>query len=203
MLRNIIFDMGNVLIEFNPARFVCCVGLDDAADRELLLKEIFRSEDWRQGDSGEIDEAEMEKRVFGRIPERLHAAAHRLIFRWNELAAPIDGMKRLVADCKAAGLGIYLLSNASVRQPEYWPDIPGSEYFDGAVVSACCRCVKPSKEIFRLTMEKFGLRAEECLFVDDVQENVDGAEKAGLMGFLFTGDADALRRAVREMGAKV
>ena len=203
MLRNIIFDMGGVMTEYDPVYFVSCLEEIGPEDRELLLKEIFRSEDWKLNDLGEIAEAELERRVFSRIPERLHAAAHRMIFEWDQISRPIEGMADLAKDCRAAGLGVYLLSNASVRQPEYWPSGPGSEFFDGTFVSAFYRCVKPSREIFLCAVEKFSLKADECLFVDDVRANVDGAIAAGLMGFHFTGDADALRKAIRDLGANI
>ena len=203
MLRNIIFDMGGVLTEFDPEYFVGTLDLEEKGDAELLLNEIFRSEDWKLNDLGEIEESELEKRVFSRLPERLHAAAHRMIYEWDQISRPIEGMAELVRDCRAAGLGVYLLSNASVRQPEYWPSIPGSEYFDGTCVSAFYRLLKPSKEIFQLAIEKFSLKAEECLFVDDMKVNADGAIAAGLMGFHFTGDADALREAIRGLGVPV
>ena len=203
MLRNIIFDMGGVLTEFDPEYFISCLDLKETGDAGLLMSEVFRSEDWRLNDLGEIDEEELEKRVFSRIPERLHADAHRLIYEWDRMSRPIAGMAGLVKDCKAAGLGVYLLSNASVRQPEYWPRIPGSEHFDGTFVSAFYRCLKPSKEIFKMALAKFSLKAEECLFVDDTKANAEGAEAAGLMGFHFTGDADVLRRAIRDLGVPV
>jgi putative hydrolase of the HAD superfamily len=203
MLRNIIFDMGGVLIRYEPEYFVRRVCPESASDREILLKEIFCSEDWKLNDRGDIDEAELEKRVMRRIPAHLHDAAHRMIYEWDRFAAPIEGMAQLVRDCKAAGLGIYLLSNASRRQPEYWVNIPGSEYFDDTFVSAFYRCLKPSGEIFRLALEKFGVKANECPFVDDMPGNAEGAMQAGLDGFHFTGNADKLRESVRKMGAAV
>lgn len=203
MLRNIIFDMGGVLTEFNPEYFVSTLDLEKKGDAELLLNEIFRSEEWKLNDLGEIGESELERRVFPRLPERLHTAAHRMIFEWDQISRPIKGMADLVKDCKAAGLSVYLLSNASVRQPEYWPSIPGSEYFDGTCVSAFYKLLKPSGEIFRLALGKFSLKAEECLFVDDMQPNVDGAMAAGLMAVRFDGDADKLRQMIRSMGADV
>ena len=203
MLRNIIFDMGGVLTEFDPVYFVSTLELEEKRDAELLLNEIFRSEDWKLNDLGEIAESELERRVFLRLPERLHAAAHRMIYEWDQISRPIEGMADLVRDCKAAGLGIYLLSNASMRQPEYWPSIPGSEYFEGTCVSAFYKLLKPSKEIFHLALNKFSLKAEESLFVDDTKINADGAIAAGLMGFHFTGDADALRKAIRDLGVNI
>ena len=198
MSHNVIFDMGNVLIRYDPAHFIEREGIESAEDRQLLMKAIFRSPDWPAMDRGELDEAAMQARAFQRLPERLHGAAHRLIFSWEKPMEPIPGMADFVRECKAKGLGIYLLSNASVRQPEYWPDIPGSECFDGAVVSAFLRLVKPQRAIYEYLLVRYGLKAEESLFIDDVPANVEGAISAGMQGVVFDGDAAALRRAVLE-----
>lgn len=200
MLRNIIFDMGGVLINWDPAHFVARAGVTDPADRELLLGEIFRSPDWPRLDQGTCTEAGLEARALQCLPERLHAAAHELIFHWERPMEPIPGMADLARACKAAGLNVYLLSNASARQPEYWPEIPGSECFDGAVISALEKCVKPGPEIFRVLLERYRLKPEECLFVDDMPQNVAGAERAGMCGYLFAGGAAALRAHLQGLG---
>ena len=195
-LQNIIFDMGNVLINYDPVHFVEREGIADAADRELLLNTIFRAEGWAKLDSGEMVEAELESQVLPALPARLHAAAHRLIFAWERRIEAIPGMEALIQECKGRGLGVYLLSNASLRQPEYWKDVPCSRFFDGAVVSACERCVKPDPEIYRRLLDRYGLEAGECVFVDDVQANVDGAVAAGMCGIRFEGSAEKLREAL-------
>ena len=201
MIRNIVFDMGNVLINYDPAHFVARLGLENPEDEQLLLREIFQSPDWARQDRGEIGESGLYALVCGRLPARLHGAAEELIFRWNEPIEPIGGMDGLVKKCKDAGLGVYLLSNASVRQREYWDEIPGSELFDGRIISAEVKCVKPGPEIYGILLERFGLKAEESVFVDDMPANVEGAKRAGLRGILFDGDPDALERALRESGA--
>lgn len=195
MIRNIIFDMGNVLIRYDPEYFIERSGIRDPQDKALLLKEVSHSPEWSLMDYGRLTEPEMEEYAYSRLPEHLHQAARDLIYHW-ENREPIPGMAELVRDCKKAGLGVYLLSNASFRQPDYWADIPGSEYFDGVMVSAFEGCVKPSAEIFRRLLERFCLKAEECLFVDDMPENVAGSKRAGIEGFVFQGDAAALRRAI-------
>ncbi len=196
MIRNVIFDMGNVLIRYDPVHFIQREHIESAGDRALLLNAVFHSPEWPAMDRGDLDEAALEKIAFSRLPQRLHALAHRLIFAWEKPMEPIPGMADFVRACKAAGKRVYLLSNASVRQPEYWPEIPGSECFDGAVVSAFLRCVKPQREIYEYLLEKYGLKAEECLFIDDVPANVEGAVGAGLRGVVFRGDVEALRRIV-------
>ncbi len=203
MLRSVIFDMGNVLLRFEPERFLDRWNIRDLADRELLLGEIFHSPDWPGLDSGESSEEELEERARKRLPERLHTVAHSLIFEWDVPIEPIPGMAELLAECKEAQLGLYLLSNASRRQPDYWSRVPGSSLFDGAVVSAFCRLVKPGAQIYQYTLEKFHLRPEECLFVDDMEANVRAAEAEGIHGFVFNGDIKALRRCIEELGVSL
>ncbi len=83
MLKNIIFDIGNVITEYEPERFIGRVGITDAVDKEQLLREIFRSNEWKLTDKGELTEAQLEEIVFGRIGEHLRDAAHRLIYGWD------------------------------------------------------------------------------------------------------------------------
>ncbi len=194
MVKNLILDMGNVLIEFAPDRFIADLGVTDPEVHALLLREVFRSAEWTALDHGDMDEGEALNRICLRLPDDLCPMAERLVFHWNEPLHPIPGMAELMRDCKAAGMGIYLLSNASVRHGEYWSHVPGSEYFDGVIVSANLKMVKPSPEIFRYVLDTYGLKAEECLLVDDMTYNVEGAEAVGIPGFHFHNNAAALRQ---------
>ena len=194
MIRNVVFDMGNVLINFNQGHFIDRAGVTDPADKELLLRELFHSIEWSLMDWGKMTEPEAEAAILPRLPERLHKVAHDMIFRWNEPVEPIPGMAKLIADCKAKGMGIYLLSNASERLYTYFDTIPGHELFEGRVVSATEKCVKPMPEIYQALLDRYHLKAEECLFVDDIAINVTGAMNCGLQGHVFDGDADRLRR---------
>lgn len=200
MLTTLLCDMGNVLIRYEPETFLDRYGIHDPQDRALLLGEIFRSPLWPKMDSGELDEDGLEALVLPRLPERLHPVAHNLIFHWDEPILPVPGMAELLRACKEAGLQLYLLSNASRRQPDYWSRVPGSSLFDGGIVSAFYRCVKPSPDIYRIALEKFRLTPEECLFVDDVPANIQGAQAVGIPGFQFTGDVPALSRRIESLG---
>lgn len=200
MLSALLCDMGNVLIRYDPPHFLDRLGITDPADRELLLGEIFASPLWPKLDSGELDEPDLEAHALPRLPGRLHSVARQLLYHWDDPIEPVPGMASLLEQCKAAGLGLYLVSNASRRQPEYWPRVPGSQLFGGTVISACHRCVKPQAAIYRIALEQFQLCPEECLFIDDMEQNIQGARALGIPGFLFTGDAAALGRCLREQG---
>lgn len=203
MIKNIIFDMGNVLILWAPEYFVERTGVQDAADRELMLNALYRSPEWPMLDNGDVTEVQLEELARQRLPERLHGYIHELVYGWHEPVLPIKGMAEFIADCKKAGYGIYLLSNSSFLQKSYWPDIPGSELFDGRIVSAEVGCMKPDAGIYRTLLDSYGLKAEECLFLDDIAANIIGAQNVGMHGYLFDGDTESMRRIVRLMGVEV
>lgn len=194
-MRDIIFDMGNVMLVYDPARFVARETADPD-EQALLMRAIFNAPEWPMMDSGALDEPDFEAIALKKLPERLHASARRLIYAWERPIIPMPGMAELIADCKAKGMGIYLLSNASRRQRAYWPSIPGSAYFDGGVVSAFERQVKPNPDIFHTLLDRYHLDPADCLFVDDTLPNVQTARALGMRGFHFTGDAEALRRVI-------
>ena len=202
MIQNILFDMGNVLIRFDRKLFLDRMEVSDA-DKELLLREVFASVDWAHMDRGTKTEAMALESMKTRLPQRLHAAAEELTLRWDEPLIPIDGMYELVEELKEKGYGIYLLSNASYRQHEYWPRIPASRFFDGTLISADEHVVKPQPEIYQLCMERFGLKAEESFFIDDMAHNVEGALFCGLSGAVFYGDVNRLRQDLRAAGVEV
>ena len=196
-MKNLIFDMGNVLVEFVPEHLVKRCHLN-ADDEELLLREVFYSGNWKRHDLGEIDERQLYELTIPSLPSRLHEAAEEMIFRWSRPLVPIEGMAQLIKEMKEKGLGIYLLSNAGRDQPGYWNGIPGSEYFDGTVVSALEGCIKPDPQIYRVLLERYDLVPEECLFIDDMEENTKTAEELGMAVCRFDGDTEKLRKFILE-----
>ena len=200
MIRNIILDMGNVLIHWCPERFVERYGLSEE-DRALVLQEVFTSVEWIQLDRGIISFEEGIGTMCRRLPERLHTAARELTLDWwRDCLFPVEGMGELVRELKGLGYGIYLLSNAKADLPLYFDRIPGSECFDGRIVSADWKLLKP--EIYELLLRQFGLKAEECFFADDLFINVEAALLVGMSGTIFRG-AKELRRALIEAGVPV
>ena len=192
-IRNIIFDMGNVLMKFEPKRFIENHGVTDPEEQGLLEKAIFGSGDWIKLDEGIWDEPDMADMACTRLPEHLHAKARQICLHWFEPIMPIEGMEELVKTCRDKGYGIYLLSNASRVQHDYWKNVPGHQYFDGTVVSADLLMIKPDHRIYEHLLDKYGLKAEECLFIDDKVKNVKAAEEVGIHGYLFDGDVPKLK----------
>lgn len=192
MIRNIVFDMGNVLLHWDPERFLEREAIPEA-DRPLLMEEVFGSVEWVQLDRGCISFEEGLSAMCRRLPEGLHGPARRLTLRWWERhLLPMEGMGELVRELDGLGYGIYLLSNAKADLPQYFDRVPGSECFDGLVVSADWKLLKPQPEIYRVLFREFGLKAEECFFTDDLNINIEAAVLEGMAGAVFRG-ADRLR----------
>lgn len=203
MIKNIIFDMGQVLIKFDPDYFINRVGVDSPQDRLILMREVYKSLEWSMMDRGTIDEKEALKRMYQRLPEHLKDVAIELTCDWPKMAASIDGSYELVEELKNNGYKLYLLSNASVAQKDYWKDVKVAKFFDGTVVSSYIGLVKPQQEIYKHILNKFNLKAEECIFIDDSTLNVEGAVYAGMKGIVFHGDYQEVRDKLIENGVNV
>lgn len=201
MIKNIVFDMGGVLIVWDTARMLSQLNLPQQ-DNELLNRELLRSVEWIGEDRGDYNEQQLEKAACAKLPEHLHEPVHRLVqwYRWFLL--PMPGMAALVRELKGNGYGIYLLSNAGTNLRDYFSLIPGAEYFDGIMVSAEERQLKPSREIYERLYEKYSLNPAECWFTDDTPANIEGAMQAGMQGAVFHGDTARLRREMIAAGIR-
>ena len=202
MIKNILFDMGNVLIHFDRRVFLDRLDISEE-DKQLLLREVFLSVEWVQMDRGTLREETAEPLMCKRLPKHLHNVVHQLVSCWDEPMLPIAGMAELVEELKKKGYGIYLLSNASIRQHEYWPRIPASQFFDGTIISADEHVMKPHPDYYLRALERFSLTAEECFFIDDVPANIEGALFCGIPGAVFRADVPLLRRQLRAVGVDV
>ena len=203
MIDTIIFDMGQVLIRWTGPLLLEKYALPPE-DNSLLLRELFGDVEWVMLDHGTISFEGAVEAVCRRVPERLHHVVREIVTGWWEQPMrPIPGMGPLVRELKGMGCGIYLLSNANLALRSYFPRIPGSECFDGLMVSAEERLLKPNPEIFRTLLERFGLEAERCFFIDDSPANVEGAMSVGLRGCVFRGSVPELRKTLRQAGIPV
>ena len=202
MIRDIVFDMGNVVIRFDPDFFMEREGVA-LEDRPLLMREVYRAPEWAMMDRGSLTDEEAAEIMCARVPEHLRAVVPRLVAFYDRPILEIDGIYDLVKELKDLGYMVYLLSNASCRQHDYWPRVPAAALFDGKLVSCDVKLIKPMPEIYLSLYQKFGLKADECFFIDDNTVNVEAAIYTGMHAVVFFDDIVRLRRELNAVGVPV
>lgn len=181
-IKNIIFDMGNVLLDYSPENCLSDFYADEA-DYALMKKTIWLSGDWDRLDAGMMTDAEALAKWFSEIPERLHAPTKAMFETWHERMPPINGMADLIRKLKVNGYRCYLLSNASLRFPAYKDVYEPLTLLDGHFVSSFYRMAKPNAEIYEKMFAVFSLNPAECFFIDDREVNVEAGRRAGMRAY--------------------
>ena len=193
MIKNIVLDMGNVLLDFRP-EYVMDQFCSSEEERDVIRRELFDGPEWQMGDRGDIKDKDRYDLVKKRVPEKYHEALKNCALHWDICMDPIDGAREFCETVKEKGYRIFVLSNASDLFYVYFPKFLPLDFFDGVFVSADFRMLKPDVEIYKTFLNKYGLKGEECLFIDDRQDNIEGAGKAGLNTFRFEGDYEKVLR---------
>ena len=192
MIKNIIFDMGNVLLDFNPQ-----VSLDlycqSEEEKELIRKALFQSPEWEMADRGLIRDCDRYDRIKGRVPESHWPALKSCASNWWVCMLPLPGTLDFVRDCRKAGYRIYVLSNASDLFFTYFGNFCPLDDFDGAVVSCQEKLLKPEPELYQRLFDRYQLKPEECFFIDDQPGNIASAQALGMSGHVFRNDYPAIR----------
>ena len=197
--RAVIFDVGRVLFDWN-LRFLYERLIPDDEALDAFLGDVVTAEWHFQHDAGRPF-AETSAELIAEYPH--HADLIRALGpRFNEtIGGAMPGMAELVADLHAADVPLYAITNFS---GEFWPPFREREAaffapFRDVVVSGDEKLIKPDPAIYRLALDRFGLKAEDTAFVDDVPANVDGAAAVGMHALHFTG-AEKLRADLRALG---
>jgi putative hydrolase of the HAD superfamily len=191
MLKNLLLDLGNVTLRFDPV-VMTAPWVENEADRDEIIRAVFTHPDWGKGDDGSLTEDQILKNAKGRLPRRLHPALEKVIEHWPEYLKPLPGAEEFLRAMKARGFKLFILSNAPARYEQFKTNKPILNLFDGEVISALVGYSKPGVEFFRCALDTFHLKAEECFFVDDIPVNAAGAEAAGIQSYVFDGDYRAL-----------
>ena len=195
MQQNIIFDFGNVLVEWHP-ELIYSDYFGDEAKAWWFMRHVIDNE-WRlRIDAGENFAACIAERQSSH-PE--YAEAIGLYWsKWREmLTGEMPGMKEVLLEMPTKGYEVYGLTNWSMETfPEARRQFPILQMIDRYVVSGAEGYVKPDPRLFQVLRDRYGLRAEDCTFVDDNPDNVAAARRMGMRGIVF-GGADDLRKQLK------
>ncbi len=185
MIKNIIFDVGKVLVSFEPDAYMEGLGFSEE-EKAAVNRAMFQSKLWVQADQGIMEPEEFLNGYIANAPEyeAQIRAAYRTLGGTVEL---LPYTMEWLSNLKERGYCLYVLSNYGVYLLEQTKaKMKFLPLMDGALFSSACRIIKPDPEIYRLLLQKYGLRAEESVFLDDRRENVDAAVGCGIYGIHFT-----------------
>lgn len=186
--------MGNVFIEYSPKKILKKYTSDEKLI-SLLSDTFYDSPTYRETDRGTLDFEGAINAFEGVLPPDALSLLRQIHLGRSYAALDmtrIPEMRPVVAALKEKGLGVYLLSNAGPDFHDYKASIPGLELMDGLFISCDCGYIKPEKEIYLLMLEKFNLQPQECVFFDDVSENVLAARECGINAVQYSSVKDGV-----------
>lgn len=186
MIKNIIFDLGGVIFDFNPLEYMELMGFS-LEQGKLYQNIIWNSKEWHLMDLGKISYEELIESLCKKNPEYAKDLEYLLKNRTNKyILKQNDKNARYVKKLVSLGFRIYFLSNVTAVDLEY-----NANSFDvfnlisGAVYSCLCGYAKPSDEIFQELLSTYSLNSDECVFIDDLEINCQGALKNGIKSILY------------------
>jgi putative hydrolase of the HAD superfamily len=189
MIKNVVFDLGNVLLSFIPSEYFDKKNYPENI-KTKILSDIFHSEEWQMLDIGEITTEEVIDIIALRSSLKRDEIAHVFNLR-TDILFPLDNNIKLLSILKKRGYKLYFLSNFPM---DIFEEVTSGyyffKYFDGGVISAHAKSSKPDSRIYKILIEKYSLIPEECLFIDDLEINVKAAENEGMKGITTLGSSD-------------
>ena len=195
VIKNIIFDLGNVLLDFDPNSYLEKLGCGGKI-KEKLKTEIFETEEWLQLDRGTITQPEAVAIWQQRNPDLKDEIAD-VMAEWEKMLALKEDTAEILKSLTEKDFNLYILSNFHQKAFDYVSSkYDFFNYFDGRVISADIGMIKPETEIYDHLLDKFNLKVEETLFIDDSKDNIKAAFKRGLRVIHFK-DAGSLEEELK------
>lgn len=200
MIKNYIFDFGNVIGQFYPEKLAAPY-ISDEETKKYICSVVFDRLYWDKLDKGTITDETVKKSICNRVPDELKEISCIVYDNWVNNLTPVEGMPELIKDIHKNGKKLYLLSNISTGFKDSYHNVEWINelfnYFDGLVFSGEIGLTKPNKDIFEYLLRKYNLNREESLFIDDTLINIEGAKNVGINGYLFDGSAEKLSKYIQ------
>ena len=184
MIKNIIFDVGKVLVEYDPDGMMKKLGFDEET-LQTVNQAVFQNELWNESDRGVLSPEELLEAFIANNPA-YEKEIRQVIDAVGDTISLMPYTVEWVKGLKEKGYHLYILSNyaeytyeKTSHKMEFLP------YMDGVVFSYRCKLIKPEKEIYEYICETYGLKPEESVFLDDREDNVQAARNMGMNGIEF------------------
>jgi epoxide hydrolase-like predicted phosphatase len=181
MIKNIVFDLGNVLVSFLPEEYLDNNGYLIEV-KKIIINDIFKSREWQLLDKGDINIKEAIDRISAESSLKTEEIASVFDLR-TKIIFPLTGNTKVLPWLKKQGFKLYYLSNfPDDIFDEIFNKYSFFKYFDGGIISARVKAAKPDRKIYEILLQKYSLSAGECLFIDDNKLNVESSESVGMKG---------------------
>ncbi len=188
MIKNIIFDLGNVLLSWKPDDYFRKSGFDDNTVSQIL-KDVFKSPEWFSLDNGDISTQEAIEKITAKSSLKKDFICSLFDLR-TKIIFPLTENINLLPRLKKNGYKLYYLSNFPL---DFFEEVKIQydffKYFNGGIISAGVRHSKPDIKIYQILIDKYQLNPKECLYIDDMEVNVKAAETAGMKSYCYDGDS--------------
>ncbi|NLN65243.1 MAG: HAD family phosphatase [Clostridiaceae bacterium] len=197
MISNIMFDLGRVLLTYEPREYLINL-YTDPVKADCLYQAVFGNPVWLELDRGVVSEEDAYERMVevAPYPEEIYY----LLQHWDEMLSPIHQVVQIAERLKENNYSLYILSNFHKKAYEkIYKKFRFFKLFDGILISAYTGFIKPDLAIYRKILTEYSISPEGTLFIDDTAENIAGAEKAGITGLLFH-DGAQLERDLYRLG---
>ncbi|MDO5690556.1 MAG: HAD family phosphatase [Tissierellia bacterium] len=185
MIKNVIFDIGNVILKWDPLGYLAH-HYTDYEQIEYYLNLVFWSQTWHDLDRGIMDYDQAATVMTREVPERRELVL-KMLHEFHEYTLePISSTEGIIRGLKAKGYHLYLLSNfMQTTFPIMQRRSPVFAYFDGGIVSAYHKLLKPEDAIYQKLLSEYDLLPEESVFIDDLEPNVTAAERNGIRSIQY------------------
>lgn len=200
MIKNLVFDIGNVLISFHPESYLDSFGFDIELQKQIF-QVVFESIYWQELDRGTITEEEAIE-CFCKEAPKAEKHIKNVMSGWKDILHPIPETIELLKELKRKGYKLFALSNYHKYAFEKtYSENDFFSLFDGKVISYEVKFIKPERQIYEYLLKTYDLRPEETLFIDDMEANIRGAEQVGMHTILFQG-AEKLNEYLKQINIK-
>lgn len=196
MIKNIVLDMGNVCCKWD-VDYISSKLTTNKEDQEFLIKHLFQSPQWLQLDKGSISLKEAKQQLLESVSKEKRELIEYGFEHWFEYFEQFDEMEEFIKEYKQKGYHFYLLSNCSLQFNQYYQTKSIFQHLEGLYISAAHQKIKPNLDIFEDFLKEYHLQANECFFVDDLKENVEGAKKVGMQGLVYQGNVQELKQLIK------
>ncbi len=184
MVKNIVFDLGNVLLDFNSDEIIAD-HIQDKKLHQLISENIFKSKEWILLDRGEITAQEATQRFIKKMPEN-EKLIKEIMDNWKDYLIPIDENVEVLNNIAKKPINLYVLSNFHKEAFEVvYEKYDFFNHFDGMIISYREKTIKPEKEIYEKLINRYNLNPDLTLLIDDSEKNIDAAKKLGFKTIHF------------------